>query len=263
VRRAFLAALTLHAGALALLVAAGAPRLVDVAPDEGAGIAVVFSSDDGEAPRDGATPPSQDAAERAPAATQGEAAADPVAPQPPPEPVTAEESLAERSPRVSEVPLPAITAPIPLPPPAPPQPPPSQGPRARQRASVPEPPFRPAARGEAASASGGGVSEAAPVQDASAPLLVAARPATISRRVNPVVPIEARRARIHGTVVLAVTVSPDGIPSAVDVHRSSGHLMLDRAAQEALWQWRFDPAQRGGVPVEERIAVPITFRIVD
>ena len=259
-RGAFLAALALHAGALALLVAAGAPRLVDVAPDEGAGIAVVFSSDDGEAPRDGETPPSQDAAERAPAATQGEAAADPVAPQPPPEPVTAEESLTERSPRVSEVPLPATTAPIPLPPP-PPQAPPSQPPPARQRASVTAPPFRSAARGEAAS--GGGAHEAAPVRDASAPLLVAARPATISRRVDPVVPIEARRARIQGTVVLAVTVSPDGIPSAVDVHRSSGHLMLDRAAQEALWQWRFDPARRGGVPVEERIAVPITFRIVD
>ena len=259
-RGAFLAALALHAGALALLVAAGAPRLVDVAPDEGAGIAVVFSSDDGEAPRDGETPPSQEAAERAPAATQGEAAADPVAPQPPPEPVTAEESLTEPSPRVSEVPLPASTGPIPLPPP-PPLPRPSQPPPISQRASVTKPPFRPAARGEAAS--GAGAREAAPVQDASAPLLVAARPATVARRVDPVVPIEARRARIQGTVVLAVTVSPDGIPSAVDVHRSSGHLMLDRAAQEARWQWRFDPARRGGVPVEERIAVPITFRIVD
>jgi protein TonB len=85
----------------------------------------------------------------------------------------------------------------------------------------------------------------------------------VGRRVDPVVPVEARRARMQGTVVLAVTISPEGVPSAVDVVRSSGHFLLDRAAQEALWQWRFDPARRGGVPVEERIAIPISFRIVD
>jgi len=249
VRGAFLAAIALHAGALALLVTAGAPRLVDNAPSEGAGIAVVFSFGGGEMPGEDE------------AATLGrEAAAEPHTSELPPAPVTADEHTAEPSVRAAELPVPASTGPIPLPPP-PPLPRPSQPPPISQRASVTKPPFRPAARGEAAS--GAGAREAAPVQDASAPLLVAARPATVARRVDPVVPIEARRARIQGTVVLAVTVSPDGIPSAVDVHRSSGHLMLDRAAQEARWQWRFDPARRGGVPVEERIAVPITFRIVD
>jgi protein TonB len=98
---------------------------------------------------------------------------------------------------------------------------------------------------------------------ATAGRLLASREATVGRRVEPAWPIEARRARMQGTVVLAVTISPEGVPAAVDVLRSSGHFMLDRAAQEALWQWRFDPARRGGVPVEERIAIPITFRLTD
>lgn len=94
-------------------------------------------------------------------------------------------------------------------------------------------------------------------------LLDAAIPASVGRKVDPVVPWEARANRWQGTVVLAVTVSPEGVPAAVDVLRSSGYPLLDRSAIEAMWQWRFDPARRSGVPVEERIAIPVTFRIVD
>ena len=64
-------------------------------------------------------------------------------------------------------------------------------------------------------------------------------------------------------MVLAVTISPEGVPAVVEVVQSSGYPLLDRSAIEAMWQWRFQPARRAGEPVEERIAIPITFRIVD
>lgn len=140
-------------------------------------------------------------------------------------------------------PPPVEAAALPLPPPAPPAAPAPPAPAPPVQAGAPAPPD---AGGESAAA-----------------LLAAAIPASVGRKVDPVVPREARLNRWQGTVVLAVTVSPEGVPALVEVLRSSGHALLDRAAIEAMWQWRFAPARRGGVPVAERIAIPITFRIVD
>lgn len=88
-------------------------------------------------------------------------------------------------------------------------------------------------------------------------------PARIHTKPEPAYPWEARRNRWQGTVLLAVTVSPEGHPIAVDVARSSGHRVLDDAAVEAVRQWRFVAAQRNGLAVEDRVAVPITFRLSD
>ncbi|MCS6922280.1 MAG: energy transducer TonB [Elioraea sp.] len=88
-------------------------------------------------------------------------------------------------------------------------------------------------------------------------------PASIGTRLDPTYPWEARRNRWQGTVLLAVTVSPEGRPVAIDIVRSSGYGVLDEAAVEAVRQWRFVPARRNGVAVEDRVAVPITFRLRD
>lgn len=257
-----MAATSLHAAAFALLLLYGAPRPIGEPVEQQAGIIAVFSTggggEDAGRPADDATP----AEVTAPAEPEalGEVAAAPVAEDAPPEEVTAEAPPAERVPEASEKPVPFTEASLPLPPPSPPEPPPP--PREARRAAAPSPPM---AIGQAASPATppGDGDETRIASAASAGRLLASREATVGRRVDPVVPPEARRARMQGTVVLAVTISPEGVPAAVDVLRSSGHFMLDRAAQEALWQWRFDPARRGGVPVEERIAIPIVFRIVD
>lgn len=75
-------------------------------------------------------------------------------------------------------------------------------------------------------------------------------------------PSAARRRGIEGTVVLEVLVSTAGLPARVAIARSSGSELLDGAALEAVERWRFRPARRGGAPVEGKVLVPITFRLV-
>lgn len=249
-RAAAALAVLLHAAAVALLVAYGTPRPLAEAETDGPGIPVIFSMGGG-----GETPGEEEASDPpwTAAAAGGAPMAGPAEAEARQETVAAEETPEDTPSGAADAPAEVEQAsPLPRPPPPPPDPPP---PRAQARPRPPGPAIaeRAAGEGEAGPPSGEGA----------AALLLATREATVGRRVDPVVPVEARRARMQGTVVLAVTISPEGVPSAVDVVRSSGHLLLDRAAQEALWQWRFDPARRQGVPVEERIAIPISFRIVD
>jgi protein TonB len=75
-------------------------------------------------------------------------------------------------------------------------------------------------------------------------------------------PYRARRLGQQGRVVLRVAVSPNGMPVEVEVARSSGHDNLDDAALDTVRQWRFTPAQIGGVAVAGTVEVPITFRLL-
>jgi protein TonB len=77
-------------------------------------------------------------------------------------------------------------------------------------------------------------------------------------RVDAVYPPEALSNRQEGTVVLRVTVDVDGSVRDLEVAQSGGEA-LDRAAIDALRQWRFRPAQRGSEAVSARIRVPLRF----
>jgi protein TonB len=78
---------------------------------------------------------------------------------------------------------------------------------------------------------------------------------------EPPYPIAARRLGLQGTVVLRVVVAPDGSPTSVAVIQSSGHAMLDESAVDTVrTKWRFVPARRNGVPVEDTVQVPIRFK---
>ena len=59
-------------------------------------------------------------------------------------------------------------------------------------------------------------------------------------KVPPTYPELARRMHISGTVVLRLTVQPDG--SVSDAKVESGHALLGPAAQEAVKRWKFEPA---------------------
>lgn len=65
-----------------------------------------------------------------------------------------------------------------------------------------------------------------------------ARRAVISK-VAPVYPELARRMHVSGTVVVHVTVAPDG--SVSDAKVESGHALLSPAAADAVKRWRFEP----------------------
>lgn len=81
------------------------------------------------------------------------------------------------------------------------------------------------------------------------------------RNPAPRYPAASRRAGEQGTVMLRVLVTRDGLPSRVDVEKSSGSPYLDAAALEAVKAWRFAPARRGDESIESWVLVPIVFRL--
>ena len=46
----------------------------------------------------------------------------------------------------------------------------------------------------------------------------------------------------------------------IKVIKTSGHLLLDQAAQNAVKLWKFEPAHRAGVPVSGFVNVPVIFK---
>ena len=94
--------------------------------------------------------------------------------------------------------------------------------------------------------------------------LIPARPirGSVANR-DPAYPDAARRRGEQGRVMLRVNVSADGRPVSVTPLQSSGFPRLDDAAVAAVRQWRFEPAERNGKPVEGAADVPILFRLED
>ena len=75
-------------------------------------------------------------------------------------------------------------------------------------------------------------------------------------------PREAFRRGIQGVTTVRVAVSPEGWADTVTIERSSGSLILDEAAAQAVAHWTFSPATRGGRPVPGQIRIRIRFQIV-
>lgn len=85
-----------------------------------------------------------------------------------------------------------------------------------------------------------------------------ARSFSIKRRVDPQYPAASRRAGETGTVLLTVIIGPNGVPSDVQVERSSGYAALDQAAVDAVRKWRFTVVSDSS---SSRVQLPITFRL--
>ena len=60
-------------------------------------------------------------------------------------------------------------------------------------------------------------------------------------------------------VVLLVEVLADGRAGRVEIRRSAGHDILDRAALEAVRTWKFEPGRREGRAVTMSVEVPVRF----
>lgn len=69
--------------------------------------------------------------------------------------------------------------------------------------------------------------------------------------------------RMEGTVILRVLVGVDGVPQDIEIERSSGHTVLDRAAKDAVMKWRFEPGTRNGQPFAAYGLVPIAFKLTE
>jgi iron complex outermembrane receptor protein len=79
-------------------------------------------------------------------------------------------------------------------------------------------------------------------------------------RVDAEYPAGALAARRTGKVTLQVTIESDGRVSDATVADSAGD-DLDRAALDAVRQWRFRPALRGHEPVRARVRIPFQFAL--
>lgn len=73
------------------------------------------------------------------------------------------------------------------------------------------------------------------------------------------VPLESRRLREEGVVVLSILLGTDGRVQDIAVSSSSGFPRLDRAALEAVRDWRWSPTVREGVPVMVRGLLRVPF----
>ena len=78
---------------------------------------------------------------------------------------------------------------------------------------------------------------------------------------KPAYPALARRMGLEGTVRLKVLISREGSALKIEIAQSSGHEILDKAATEAVKNWRFTPAHQGDSPVDEWVQVPVVFRL--
>jgi protein TonB len=83
----------------------------------------------------------------------------------------------------------------------------------------------------------------------------------VLHRVPPRYPSRAEARGIEGWVRLEITVSPAGAVSDAKVVESSPKGVFDRAALEAIRQWRFKPAYREGRAVEQQADQTVRFRL--
>ena len=80
-------------------------------------------------------------------------------------------------------------------------------------------------------------------------------------RVEPEYTDEARKAKYQGTVVISCVVDIHGVIRNIRVIRSLG-LGLDEKAVEAVRQWKFRPGMKNGVPVNVKVQMEVTFRLL-
>jgi TonB family protein len=125
---------------------------------------------------------------------------------------------------------------------------------------------------QAASQSPGSESENAPCQPRAAisttpfdtckylPLGPGIRPPRASSIVDPEYSDAARKARINGSVVLAVAISEKGDVDMVRIVRSLDR-QLDQNAMDAAKRSKFVPATRDGKPVAVQLNMEMTFKL--
>jgi protein TonB len=75
----------------------------------------------------------------------------------------------------------------------------------------------------------------------------------------PVYPPIAKTAHIAGTVVLHAVIAKDG--SVEDLQYVSGPPLLMKSAMDAVKQWRYQPTQLNGDPVEVDTTISVVFTL--
>jgi protein TonB len=82
-------------------------------------------------------------------------------------------------------------------------------------------------------------------------------PPRIVKQVNPQYP-NNRGVRAEGSVIVGLIVSSKGLPKSPYIVKRLDK-DLDQSALDAVKQWRFAPAQKGGKAIAVRISLEIHF----
>ena len=77
--------------------------------------------------------------------------------------------------------------------------------------------------------------------------------------VKPVYPEAAKAAGVQGIVIIETRIATDGSVNEAKVLRSVPE--LDRAAIDAVMQWKYTPTLLNGQPVEVIMTVTVTFSL--
>jgi protein TonB len=76
----------------------------------------------------------------------------------------------------------------------------------------------------------------------------------------PTYPRALQRAGIEGVVRVQAVVGLNG-RAVVDRVVESAHPDFNATASQAVARWRFQPAEKNGLPVRSRIVVPVRFQL--
>jgi TonB family protein len=101
------------------------------------------------------------------------------------------------------------------------------------------------------------LSTAPAAPELSAPISQGVTGGILQHKVPPVYPLEARRVRLEGNVVLEAMVTAQG--RVEDLKVISGNPLLAQAAMHAVNQWRYTPYLLNGEPVRKEIRITISF----
>ncbi len=77
---------------------------------------------------------------------------------------------------------------------------------------------------------------------------------------NPDYSKAGRKGKIEGVVALQIIVTTAGEAEDITVTKKLGY-GLDEEAVKAVKKWKFKPASRDGIPVDQKIFVQVNFRL--
>ena len=78
---------------------------------------------------------------------------------------------------------------------------------------------------------------------------------------KPEYPVQARQQGWEGAVTLQLEMRADGTIGEARVVKSSGHVVLDTAAEEVAKTWTHVPAMHNGVAVTQWVTLNLTFTL--
>ncbi|MBI4372759.1 MAG: TonB family protein [Candidatus Omnitrophica bacterium] len=79
----------------------------------------------------------------------------------------------------------------------------------------------------------------------------------------PVYPNRAREQGWKGVVILKVLVSEKGQVEQIEIHKSSGYIILDESALKTIKTWQFLPARMGAMSFSSWIKIPVRFVLTE